>query len=1459
MNTPEKRLITDYSEDIQPKGSYPYARNSVAESAQGELGWLITELGNTKTLEFPQSLSLIGAIKGDVNEVYVFLTDNTTHEIGKITNYEEYETLINTSCLNFNLNFPIKGQYKNRNNCEKVIIFHDENNLPRYIDVENLDAYKTDGVWDCKKMRFFSAYSQPYASNIQVNNTGGRIPLGTIQFTFQYSMGQISTTPFSTPTNVIPIVNEPIDNWRNIDGGKFTQEGFTNKSITLSLSNIDTNFEYINIIVIESREGIKTAYLADTIGIDSASLTYTYTGLNYDTAELLNTSSLTQLTSIYDTVKESALINNRLLFMGIKEKDVPHSSLQQAANNIQTTYVTKAVRYQNMADANSRNPQNYIQLQSHMRDEVVALGIRFKYDDGYITPTYHIPGRSKDKYANGSTINVATGNANSHSRPNAINNWDSDIIKSSEDTKHITFCEGINSPASTCADVSYGITYGVIGSNAVGWSTGASVSGTITIIYRDNSPGSPTTYTESDVMSGTSGSFTPSTHPGDARVFIEMSFSVGDCDYHVLQEVTAPQTVTGTAVSTTNTAVDFERWQVYNTAIRTEINTLSSEYYTKGEMGYYQTCEINYPDDVDCNGQRIYPEGKIRHHRLPDTTLEESWIVDNEPYTISLGIQFNSIQYPDPDIVGHEFMIATVDESNKTVIDKGIAYFNIEIEDSAADEIYTQTSGGNFESINFSNYSGTATATNYLKSNISFHSPVTKLKETQLSADYIKIERYYTGDIDIYSNPRLGVIRYNESSIPTETNRIITNQTYIQDGTTLSGTYTKEFVNTVRLETFVASTEDNLNDPTGWSPIIGDSATAPSKDYCHYVSFKKYVPNAYSDLTALTYRPLYHIPSTNTTFGGDAHISRLAFRKTFRDPTAAVTPSGTGTSFVPWFFCESRINADLRHSEDGTSLPTQYFPKHFDTDAEILTFLEQTNEVPNHYRYNDDFSNVNDIIPSFPLYRNFDWCTDCNKEFPYRQAWSDEDLHELYDSNRVFRPNNYKDIPTNGGPIQSAFIKDYQLFIRTTESLWIQPTSAEQLVASNSLIYLGTGEFLEQDARELVSSENASVGGYTKYTNLRNENGVLIINDIKGDIYLFSETLTPITTGNRNFFKNHLPVKLYDQFYTLTGLSFPKDNPFKHVGVTAAYDDRHSRFIITKRDFKIIPNKFAGLLSEAGLEDAGKMVWDTDTKTFKVITLTESATPTINAVDVEYTNQDYFENISFTISYFVLENAWISFHSYVPNYYISLPNKFYSIIQDGNLWKHNTGNFQTYYNTRYPFIVHQIYNEGPTQDKVMNAIDYLTEVYEYDEQEQQWKELHYETFDEAIFWGTRQISGVQSIKVLDTEDPFASLNYAANEIYAERDGKLWNITGLRNLRSSGNISLFTKDWDDPTYRAAYPIDKVPNIDAYDYTMSQFDMTPIKDRFLNMRFYYYNDKNRKLVFKLTDTKVFPNVT
>ena len=61
--------------------------------------------------------------------------------------------------------------------------------------------------------------------------------------------------------------------------------------------------------------------------------------------------------------------------------------------------------------------------------------------------------------------------------------------------------------------------------------------------------------------------------------------------------------------------------------------------------------------------------------------------------------------------------------------------------------------------------------------------------------------------------------------------------------------------------------------------------------------------------------------------------------------------------------------------------------------------------------------------------------------------------------------------------------------------------------------------------------------------------------------------------GMRNWFENNMEIEIYQQYKTIYGQPFPFiDNPANPAGAgyTSTYDQRHSRYIVTKKDYKLV-------------------------------------------------------------------------------------------------------------------------------------------------------------------------------------------------------------------------------------------------------------------------------------------------
>lgn len=98
-----------------------------------------------------------------------------------------------------------------------------------------------------------------------------------------------------------------------------------------------------------------------------------------------------------------------------------------------------------------------------------------------------------------------------------------------------------------------------------------------------------------------------------------------------------------------------------------------------------------------------------------------------------------------------------------------------------------------------------------------------------------------------------------------------------------------------------------------------------------------------------------------------------------------------------------------------------------------------------------------------------------------------------------------------------------------------------------------------------------------------------------------------------------------------------------------------------------------------------------------VCSCTETSEPIVEKVKtpVELTDTNYFEDVSWTLSYSPIEQKWISFHSFHPNYYIPHQNYFQTGINSSadptelGIWSHLLTNrsYQVFYGKKYPFLV----------------------------------------------------------------------------------------------------------------------------------------------------------------------------
>lgn len=1518
-------LVTDTSLSNQPNNSLRFCLNGISETLNGDLDFTSNERGNSSKFNIEEGYNIVGHLNFIDNEYLLFLAKNDNPSIiALIDKSNNYKELIKSSCLNFKEEVHIKAKYRLINGCERVVYFVDGNNTDKAINIDNLISYvqdanlgntplqaNIDDTWECGLFNLEQDYKHPIIELDRVIPTGGNLEYGTYRFGIQYSDSNQNLSNVTHISNAIPIIEANSD-YIYREGADPTLEERSNSSIRLNISNLDTRFGYINIVVIQTKDNISTAYKLETLSLQNDTLNYTFREIGSN-AEALSLNDVVTNKVTYESSETLEIFDNRLFRANLKEKDIKWSKFQQAALNIQTTYFTQPTTWSKefVVYSGAKDEKVYYDKLSYMRDEIYALGIIWVFKDGTESPVFHIPGRRLNKKADGTPM-PSIGDPNIHNRQPASTGWD--------DTIHTNV--GINNKDDK--------------------------------FLTDQDPNK-----------------------------------------------------------------DYYRWQVYNTALReyirpggtSELYTLSNEdengeVYTSGQLAYWESEDFTYPTIKDCEGNYIYPVEeingkivgqKIRHHKMPDTTLEEHFdYFQQEGYkdffTLQLGLKFENITPPSEylnQIQGYYIVRGKRSLENKTILDKGLIYHNIkyhypynnnvskqdiDIKINNQDGLFgdvtiqakpysfhTQTCLGNqhwFSASsddpnitfygkvvgvidgrwipwNFSESDNGENAEQYFDVyNTSFHSPKTKFETYSLGGSYYKIERLLEGSYEgfrkilqignnsNYKRHSHFFINYHNSSVlklnnntvkPFCSNYLINTQSYVQPHFINSQSNTYNFVNRQQQETYVITThtdnpvphfdniQNTITEPaTSETPLVGNSV-------CLYSSIKQYNPSVYGNLYNIEYQiASKNINTSNSiqTFGGDCFISRFGFIRNFTNRIGTFDKRNNETLWkqVIYYFVESEINTELRHEFRDSDIEdlndyfpcTTYYPKEsnmfyfpqnilYDWDGlrwtgtllkdlidstlnDIIEQYIQNNYCKNYYAYNNDYSVDNAIKYYFPLPINYKYCSDCSEIFPHRIVYSQKGFdNESIDNYRVFLANSSGNIEGTTGVITDLWKYNDNLYIHTEEGLWVQQIKPYQLQTNtNENIYVGIGDTLETPPKGIKQIPTGYAGNKFKQALALTEVGAFFPDESSGKIFRLGQNLDEISRiGEKNWFENNLPINFLDQFYSLTNSEYPFKGTSSNlsIGFQSVFDNRHDRWILIKKDYKLLIDKLQfsneGFTEELVINtEENDLVFiynDDDGLNGFYIRNNDIYDPDGQELfeyfdKTDFDNKELFENLSWTKSFDTLNNVWKSYHSYLPNYIYNTQEKWFSYkIEFSDVWEHNNGEFGVFYNNKYPFIIETIKTLNQLSTFTLSSVDYLSNSLNYNDTLKEWKEVKFDTFNNIIFYNSNQSTGIIDLVTKNTNDPFISVvNILPNQVLVNNREKTWSINNFRNNVINENEPLFTKNWND--IQSDYFIDKLSNQSVIDYSKSLFEKDKFRDKYLACRFQYNNNDNNKLIFK-----------
>ena len=334
---------------------------------------------NELCFELPSGDQFVGPGISVGSGQHVFFTLGETSKI-ILSNLDEcsYEVLASGDCLGFDLDYPIRGVYKyNSQTNSRRIYFIDGLNFDRYLDIDKsfpqtrtTDDCVTcervyDGTLDCDQLKINKDITVPCVS-LEGNNQG-QLSSGVYQIGFAWSQDGIILSDFYW-SDVIKV---------------WSDKPNVGLDITLDCINTEVFNEFTLVLVTNTREGATVLYRLGDYQFPTSNVTVT----NLSNSTVVDLTVATQKKVIND--KSSHITTNgEILLLGSSQSSnlIPY---QKQANNIQIYWQEFKV------------PKDQAHLYPcFMRDEVYDFAIRWFKTPGQEVGKFHIPGReTNDTYS----------------------------------------------------------------------------------------------------------------------------------------------------------------------------------------------------------------------------------------------------------------------------------------------------------------------------------------------------------------------------------------------------------------------------------------------------------------------------------------------------------------------------------------------------------------------------------------------------------------------------------------------------------------------------------------------------------------------------------------------------------------------------------------------------------------------------------------------------------------------------------------------------------------------------------------------------------------------------------------------------------------------------------------------------------------------------------------------------
>lgn len=417
------------------------------------------------------------------------------------------------------------------------------------------------------------------------------------------------------------------------------------------------------------------------------------------------------------------------------------------------------------------------------------------------------------------------------------------------------------------------------------------------------------------------------------------------------------------------------------------------------------------------------------------------------------------------------------------------------------------------------------------------------------------------------------------------------------------------------------------------------------------------------------------------------------------------------------FYVESSYINNYRKKTDSLHYPLETWEKINRSDKQILD---------NRFEYNQ-FLRLTEISEQSILQKKYN-PLNCNIS-DYKLIYSEpESIENHRDNWKIFRPLSYTQLSKKDGELTTIHaIDDNNLLISFEDKTYVTQSSETLITKNGNSVFLGSGDIFSRGLSSFTEDYTGYTGSLDKYSFYNTRYGTTWVDRKRKKIFLYDSKKSFKEISNEG-------INQWLQFH----LSDKKPKNHKE-SIKVVYDNKFDVLYFTNysednENYKIIPN---------------------------------------NEIINIFKNRD----ASWTLSY-KPNHGWVSFHSFIPFEYFTLPNHFLS-SNDKGIWKHNKPySYHIFYGNNYPYFLSYIINNNndisqsiQLKHETLTELNFNSNIYHNDI-----------FFDKFLIFSERANSGLKDILLkIPQQISSQNIDYEKGISCDYNATNYWSLNNYRNF------------------------------------------------------------------------------